>query len=708
MISRSVSTIGRFSLKGAALGLAVVLGSATAAPARTGQPWWNAAWKVRRQATPFDAGGGYPKVAYLKFFDMGHARRDGGDFRVVDDRGATLPHKIMLHHEGVATVIAFPLQRRGQRIWVYFGNPKARASRSDWEPEAGLFLETRQYDGRPVPNNMAQMRKLLDRFPEPYGGDYRGQIFDAYNPFGSSEDFISIFTGYVRVRESRRYRFATLSDDASFFLVNGKMVCQWPGRHGPHAGRRGQFRGAIELSKGIHKIEYYHTDTGDGQVMELAWIDPDEGRRGLEVVPPEFFVPILASREGDLEQEGGEPIVDLLVTPSRSATLEGVAGEFIECQFVNRVKIDPRQVADVSWDFGDGVSSTEKSPNHVYVRRAVFEVRLTLNLRNGRRLEGSQKVLVSDRDDISVADDLFKAHELAKQIALYPFDRMPTQDLEALLPLLRERRFLRECVEAGKALLDDKKGTRPEIVETLVEILTDDMNEPEQARELLTDALKKIGRKRPRAIPILLQLGRLDLEFRRNGQMALKSANQAEELAREAKNRRAHWQAAVLVGDCHRAMGHYEEAREAYRRAERIESPGATAGLRRSSYGLTVESYLESREFDAAREMLEQWEREYPTERLFGYSSLLWARYHVLNNNVKEAIGLLDIIHRANPDGPHARDIANFLATLLMRQNEYERAIAVLEPLKDRYDDEAFSRSVEERIQTCRQRMRQR
>ena len=107
---------------------------------------------------------------------------------------------------------------------------------------------------------------------------------------GPSYDFISHYSGFFTAPRSGRYRFATISDDASFLLVNGKSVTQWPGWHGVQGGRRGQYCKDIKLTAGRHRLDYWHVQSSGTTVTVAAWQPPEQRR--LTIMPPEAFVPV--------------------------------------------------------------------------------------------------------------------------------------------------------------------------------------------------------------------------------------------------------------------------------------------------------------------------------------------------------------------------------------------------------------------------------
>lgn len=78
-----------------------------------------------------------------------------------------------------------------------------------------------------------------------------------------AENFGLVIDGYFRIEKAGRYEFATVSDDGSRLLVNGKQVVNNDGDHGPRARA-----GDIDLLPGLVPIRVLYFNGGGG-----AWLD---------------------------------------------------------------------------------------------------------------------------------------------------------------------------------------------------------------------------------------------------------------------------------------------------------------------------------------------------------------------------------------------------------------------------------------------------
>jgi hypothetical protein len=77
--------------------------------------------------------------------------------------------------------------------------------------------------------------------------------------------FSAVWTGYLVVDAADLYSFATTSDDGSRLYVDDRLVVDNGGPHSPLTRS-----GAIQLSRGAHRIRLEYTQFGAGS--ELAWL----------------------------------------------------------------------------------------------------------------------------------------------------------------------------------------------------------------------------------------------------------------------------------------------------------------------------------------------------------------------------------------------------------------------------------------------------
>src|SRR5262249_24829733 len=150
-------------------------------------------------------------------------------------------------------------ERAAEQI-VIDPKPGAGPPRGSWVPRYGLVLETIERPKGDNPNTIDDMAKLIAGSKAKHGARYQRRISDGYNPFGPSDYYISIYRGWINIPKAGKYQFCTISNEASFSFLDGKELVHWPGRHTVERGIHGEKNAAVELTAGLHYIEYYHEE----------------------------------------------------------------------------------------------------------------------------------------------------------------------------------------------------------------------------------------------------------------------------------------------------------------------------------------------------------------------------------------------------------------------------------------------------------------
>ena len=231
--SKDISRRARFQFFLCAIALAFVFWPWGAAPAfgQDSSQWrlpdWSYRYRVRVDLPRLAPA---TQVAWVKFHIPNSSHPKGWDVRIVDSQGRIRRTKLQYFEPALYGIVAFELRPGDTRYHLYLGNPRVSASPVPWEPNAGVFLETRQLKIGSA-NNWNLFRQALHRATYSFGASYRKNIHDGYNPFGDPDGFISVYTAYLQAPVTGEYTFCTVSADASFMLVDGNHVCAWPGRH---------------------------------------------------------------------------------------------------------------------------------------------------------------------------------------------------------------------------------------------------------------------------------------------------------------------------------------------------------------------------------------------------------------------------------------------------------------------------------------------
>lgn len=635
----------------------LLAGLAAAAPAG----WWDEAWTCCKTVQVF-GGGSDPAVVTIT--TGGQLRPDAADLRVIDQDGREVPyHVITAGFEDLCTV-AFPVKKSQTVFNLYYGNRFAEAPAHTWAPKRGLVLEVRTKGGGGF-NNWKQAQQLLENSREVQGRALHPCVFDGRNRFGPSDNYISIYRGYLNCLRSGDYGFATTSDDASFLLIDSKMVVQWPGVHGAVADAR--HNKAIRLDRGLHLFEYYHFEGGGGQVAEAAWRPP--GADKFYVIPPEAFAPFAQARVVDYKQVDDDAPLDFSFWQGSSL----MVGNTVVSAVQFRIEFPPSiRMLKPEWDFGDGTEAAKRAPMHVYVVPDTYRVTLHLGDRSV-----TQKIRAWEDERITNASEQAIVEAYAKVLATYDFETLRSDALPVVadlgVPELKQR-AVAALADAVDSYRDSKLGLRLlEHAETL---------RKQRQYDAALNLLKRIAmrhRDDNLAWRALYQKGCLELVLRQ-AEEAQDSFERLE--SRAAEKPTAQAMAFAGLGNVYRHRGQSDKAREYYAKAQATcgTEPDARAALR-GAHSQAVLDFLRRGECDAAREEMERWEMDVPVDRFDGYLSVLKAITLITLGELAWVQAELEDLLAANPRGNFASHACLLLGDCLAlggdkdKRNDYYRKV---------------------------------
>jgi tetratricopeptide (TPR) repeat protein len=662
-VSRPLAAIAAFLLLTAA---------APAAPT----PWWKSDWTYRKTVEmPREQRWTDARSAWVSITTCGHALPDGADVRVVDRRGKVLSHTVLGVGPGDRMEVAYePLDE--EPVYVYYGNPAPGRPRAPWRPGRGLVLETRRRGpGNPV--NLAAMRRIWEASGPIDGARRWPRVFDAINPFGDDEDFVSRYRGHLRIPRAGKYVFYTASDEASFLLIDGKPVATWPGWHDARQGAWAKFKGEVTLSPGLVDFEYLHVERRGQQVMAAYWLVPG----AKEAVPiPETAFPGLRDAHVVASEKRGEPVAaDFEERP------DGKVG--YEERVLSGYRFYARETGRggavrYRWDFGDGCGGEGESPRHVYLRGGLFPVTLTavgpkgsdvarrvvyvpgVWTRFDRKPPGAKEAFAawirdypwSRMDEASVRVGEFFLRELREEEALHRLYRQVVMEgNEAIRPA--------EIARMALALGDlerDRAGDLEAAIRAYRKAATGGRRAAASARVRIARAIAALGDDPKVAVDLLEEL--ID----------------GEDLWRE--DRRTAW---IALGEAHLARGETDEARRAFDEARRYSSEKRLGADRIKAGGAARKASTLAREgkWLEALEQIDLWEDLHPPARLMGFSTVLRAECEIALERHAVARRRLRALVKLDPRGNQAARALWLLATSHEAAGEKDRARELFEEI---------------------------
>lgn len=677
------------------------------ASAQAGPKWWNKAWPYRRAVEVSRRGQIYgdTDLAWCTFGAGGEMAKNGKDIRVTDEGGKLVAHTVIHAEPGKRSEIVFQTSGPGT-YYVYYGNKNAGAGAKQLKLERGLILETRNRPDGPC-NSWRQYQELLKKSTIVYGRGARRKIYDGFNPYGPSDKYMSIYTGYVYCETPGTYRFATNSDESSFVFINGKKIVEWAGSHGP-SGAYGEHNGAVNLTKGFHKIEYYHEDDGGGQACVLGWWTP--GAKQVTLVPDRAFPAFLRGRAAEVEKFNSETACDFVFQYSSDMQLPGSL--YCEVSFFNRSS-SKQELRGVKWDFGDGTKSEKQEPVHIYLAPGYYEVKLTVTT-SGGKTDSTYRTVYAGQLFISAPEEKRAARyaRIAKTYAMAGLDTKSLFGAMKLLDFIDEKEsqvaILTELIKRGTEL---KSAQRYEVLLKLADLLRKESRDADAALEAYQRIINEsVSKKRT----LMGKLGVADVHFQLKKDYEKAIGIYTEIIEKYSDVSLAYCRLAqIRIGDIWRERGDYAKALESYQKSKKMRRLiGHTdSSLERGQLAITIEAYLREKEHEPALKKLDLWDWEYPEDKLTGYPSILRAKANYGLQKFDDVIEDLSSLVRVN-SGEEVPNPSNYLAEAkymiayaLLRQQKYKEATGMMEQLMGEHPESDLLDKAKEVIEQCRRQL---
>ncbi|MCR4411278.1 MAG: PKD domain-containing protein [Thermoguttaceae bacterium] len=703
-------------------------------------------------------------VVVTQFFHHAQINAEGTNVLVATKAGKPVPTRVLQLGPGDYCRLAFEPQSGQNAYEIFYGGDAPAASEvPPWTSKDGLLLETREFK----PCNLHRLDSVREAFhsSKPIGADYVDRVQHAHNPFAlTPAPFLSRYSGTMHLATAATYGFITSSQDCSFLLIDDKVVVEAPGAHGPaHHALRGS-RKDVALSAGPHKFEYYHAASGPQAFMVAAWeINPRDPKPEPVAIPPEVFHAGSIGREaaGSPSMRGEKVMPDFVMNLAGSVPLPDREIPLVRVQFRDA---SPRSLALNSkflWEFGDGQTSEQPNPEHVYLRPGLYPVKLTVR-RAGRPFEIVHRVYV-DQPKITARDQLdeldaylpilekydprtLDAAALGQLVAAYQAkaDALlatpdETEDLAAKPgrrrakaaskaiertaeapptpeELAKERqlaaarkaeamKYTAAAVEAGKVALVAESAAKGDddllkLARLVGPMLRDQLGDSRQAGAIWQGAARRIAAPEAKG-ECLVEAADIAVNDLANPKVARTFLDQATENLKAPKAKELAARLQRVWGDYYALAGDGKAARKAYAAAETLTASTRTNAERiawQGAHGRSTEQFLKTEEYDRAAAQIRQWQEEFPADKIHGYITYLYARYWAGRKQYAAAIALAGQLAAVNADSPYIDQLLLLAAECERAMGDAPKAVARLESLLKNYPGSPLVPLVKERL----------
>ena len=680
--------------------LAAVVGAATAPVVADQAPWLDPAWTVRRVvgAVVEDTGQAGGEVAVCAFYTGGMAKPDASDVRVAINGRRLVGHRVLQAGPADLVRVAFEALPNITRYYIYYGNPGAPPP-TPWEIQRGVLLEARQWVLADRPAALPVIEAAWQK-ARPVGADFVSHISFGHHPFAADgTPTVFHYTGWFIPPRPGTYSIATSSDGGSWVVIDGRPVVAWPGPHGPV--RDARHAQDVVLTQALHRIDYWNVSHSGRTMMVAAWKAPGDNQ--YRAIPPAVFLPVAGAKLVEVDLKGETLVADFFAEhadeawwPSRYA---------VRMAFRNLSKVvTVGRSGRFDWDFGDGQTSAELEPTHVYLAPGDY----TVSLKASRAtLSNTFRTNVRvERDWFNQASrDVTPIARYAEAVARYDLAKLDVRNLVLAVDLFNHQKMQQPLIAAAAELTLKRDGVLEKDLVDNGLLLGRTLRAAGRADEALRayrsiEPRIKAGRRRAE---IAVQIGetlRTDLlrydEAEKEYQRVLKTYTTTA--GAEAELRRAH----IGLGDVWRHRGDGEKAREAYAAAAAIRltfQPPNVVAVRVGTLARYVEEYTRERQWEWAFQFSDDWAWEFPLDKLKGHWSLLRAKALLARGDrpaaLREAMDLLG----ASPDSTYAVRLLMFAAECHVADGQTDKARLLLQTAVEDYPEDGDQDAARARLQ---------
>jgi PKD repeat protein len=479
--------------------------------------------------------------------------------------------------------------------------------------------------------------------------------------------------------------------------------------------------------------------------MVAAWeVSPKDDKPQPSAIPSESFRTQMVGhvQAGRVTMRTTKTVPDFVVNIMGEVPLPDNDWPLLGVQFLDFSSRGAAMQSKTQWHFGDGQTSEEANPFHVYLRPDLYSVTCSVK-RSGRTVETTNRIYIG-RPKIFKAEEAHKLEQylpvletydpatldsasLRQLVLAYQFmvDRaLSPQDVgkeeeespeaepdpeaareEQEARKARSRQYIEAAVAAGKvAFLEEQpaaKGDQElvELARLVAPMARNDMGESLLAAQIWHRAAGRIADANLKA-----ECETASADIAVNDLVNQKAAKTLLDAASGHLQRADGPVASRLQrvwGDYYAMTGDGEKARQAYLKAEAILTVGKTHIERiawQGAHARSTEQFIKTGELDRAARQIHAWETEFPAEKIGGYLTLMHARYWAGREKYDPAVAMAEQLTTVNPSSPYVDQILLLAAECEVNRDRVDRALATLHSILTDYPGSPLVPEVKEKI----------
>lgn len=679
-----------------------------------------------------------------------------------------VPFKILQLGPGDFCRLAIQTEGKTTSYIVYYGLPEGKGPNDvnvpAWTAEGGLLLETRRTDRPFSMDNLDSLKQAFEK-SAPIGAGYVGTVSHGFNPWSlRREPFMSRYTGQLEVKEPGRYAIVTSSHHCSFVVIDGKLVASHPGRHHRSWDARPELVKQVSLTAGKHSFEYWHA-TGDSDAsMLLVWeLNGGEKPKKLSLIPEEAFQPDTIGRvqAGSVSLVGQGGATDFEYRVIGSVPLPDNDQHLVAVQFRNRSGGLAAR-GKLTWKFGDGLTSNDAAPEHIYLKPGIYSVELisetasqTISSVNRIEIDQPKEQTKEQREDKSKLPTLDQYLKVVEQYDASKLDADALMQLveayqakidsilnptEQELAAIMQADSQAEDEQADKD--DERRSRRNRSRRQSTSQQTKTMEEVAKYRRLIAETVRAALVDNPNfkgdsVYPLALSSGTIARDYlddwKLAGQIYVAAAkkitfhdhsaecyalaadvsldmlnkNSARNFLDTASKKISQTGLNSSISTYYRVQADFladsgkgDEARQSLEKAasRNTRAQYSEQVALQGSASRSAEKFLQERNFDRAIEALRTWQQEYPAAAYEGFITLVFAKYWIAKEKYSLAATLADRQITLNPDSSYIDELLLTAAEAQKKAGKPDAARAFLQSLVKDYPGSPFVPDAREKL----------
>ncbi len=573
-------------------------------------------WPYRRAlmvaARPENAPG--KSMAWASFYTNSKRLPNGSDLRITTAGGLVMPMKLLqISPNNDLVTVAFEAPSSGT-YYACWGNPHPGAPPPPLKIDRGVYLRAYRF----APGGNGSPRGMLRALEH---GQVAGRlivpnIFLGYDPLGFARHAMFLYTGYLHIVRPGKYTFGFDVASKGFLDLDGDMLLtkRYPGG----MWGRVRFHRTVRLRPGWHKLIVGQISYGNRMGVAVDWITP--GRRQYQPVPPSAFAMAPQATPGRLTKIGDGYQADFNIQPEAQIF---VPSDHYFQRWAFEVDVPASFAPAVKWKFSDGQTALGLRVDHDFLTPGNYTITAVIR-------EGTHRFSATRR--ITVRTEMYSqfpypptdpAINVARLINGYQLDKLSGEQLYRGVRFFEHYSAYAGLTHWGIAwALSPDKQPDKQVLKMAVRL-----GRRLELKKQFTQAANLyllVARKQISAWAKATLMAHYALTEGDFGKDSARALAVTSHWIRHQPGMPAAARRMAEVAECYAAIaaGNGPLATKLAQAATPPHINFKSAELRQGEWARDVESYIGSGHFDTARNLLNQWDCQFPLEMIRGFTRM--------------------------------------------------------------------------------------